>query len=162
MVRAVEQHLLGGEHPGERQVLPGDYCFDQSPEYLKLRSNINLAASAGLVNPCFTQHEGVTNDRTTIGGREYINWCSYNYLGMSGDPAVQQATRAAVDQYGTSVSASRLVSGEKPLHRQLEQGIAQFLGVDDAILSACLAHQPADPAPEAIRDPSRSRRGPVG
>ncbi len=134
VVRAVEQHLLGGEHPGERQVLPGDYCFDQSPEYLKLRSNINLAASAGLVNPFFTQHEGVTNDRTTIGGREYINLCSYNYLGMSGDPAVQQATRAAVDQYGTSVSASRLVSGEKPLHRQLEQGIAQFLGVDDAIL----------------------------
>ena len=76
----------------------------------------------------------ITNDRTTIGGQEYINFCSYNYIGMSGDPHVIEATRDAVARYGTSVSASRLVSGEKPLHRKLERGIADFIGTEDAIV----------------------------
>ncbi|TWT77704.1 putative long-chain-fatty-acid--CoA ligase FadD23 [Posidoniimonas polymericola] len=134
VVRAVEEHLLSEGGPAEREVLPGDYQFSQSPEYLKLRSSLKLAESAGLTNPYFTQHEGVTNDRTVIGGKEYINWCSYNYLAMSGEPDVQEATRDSVDRYGTSVSASRLVSGEKPLHRELEQAIAGFLGVEDAIV----------------------------
>ncbi|TWT34084.1 putative fatty-acid--CoA ligase fadD21 [Posidoniimonas corsicana] len=134
VVRAVEEHLLTEGGPAAREVLPGDYQFNQSPEYLKLRSSLKLAESAGLANPYFTQHEGITNDRTTIGGKDYINWCSYNYLGMSGEPAVQQATQGAVDRYGTSVSASRLVSGEKPLHRELERSIAGFLGVEDAVV----------------------------
>lgn len=134
VVRAVEEHLLSDGQRGQREVLPGDFQFDQSPEFLKLRSALNLADSAGLTNPYFTQHEGITGDRTTIGGKEFVNWCSYNYLGMSGDPQVQAAAKAAVDRYGTSVSASRLVSGEKPLHRELEQAISQFIGVEDAIL----------------------------
>jgi 7-keto-8-aminopelargonate synthetase-like enzyme len=52
---------------------------------------------------------------------------------MSGDPAVIKAAQAAVERFGTSVSASRLVSGEKTIHRELEQGLAQFLDVDDSI-----------------------------
>ena len=44
-----------------------------------------------------------------------------------------QAAKQAIDRYGTSVSASRLVSGEKPLHRELEQAIADFIGTEDAI-----------------------------
>jgi 8-amino-7-oxononanoate synthase len=87
-----------------------------------------------MTNPFFTVHEAVTNDRTTIAGKEYINFCSYNYLGMSGDPHVVRATREAVARYGTSVSASRLVSGEKPLHGQLERGLADFIGTEDAIV----------------------------
>lgn len=87
----------------------------------------------GLPNPYFTVHQGVTNDRTMIDGREMVNFCSYNYLGMSGDPIVVAAAQHATARYGTSVSASRLVSGEKPLHGQLEAAIAEFLGVDAAI-----------------------------
>jgi 8-amino-7-oxononanoate synthase len=52
---------------------------------------------------------------------------------MSGDPVVAAAAKQAIDRYGTSVSASRLVSGEKPLHRQLEQGLASFIGTEDAV-----------------------------
>jgi 8-amino-7-oxononanoate synthase len=63
-----------------------------------------------------------------------ISWSSYNYLGMSGDPAVAAAAKAAIDRYGTSVSASRLVSGEKLIHRELERAIADFLSVEDAIV----------------------------
>ena len=63
-----------------------------------------------------------------IDGRELINFSSYNYVGMSGDPAVSQAAKEAIDRYGTSVSASRLVSGQKPVHVELERAIARFLG----------------------------------
>jgi len=87
-----------------------------------------------LNNPFFKVHERVANNTTIIGGREMINFSSYNYVGMSGDPVVAAAARAAIDRYGTSVSASRLVSGETGLHRELERGIADFIGVDDAIV----------------------------
>ncbi len=68
-----------------------------------------------------------------IGGQEYINYASYNYLSLSGHPEINAAAKAAIDQYGTSVSASRIVSGERPIHRQLEQAIANVYEVDDAV-----------------------------
>ncbi len=136
VVDAVEANLLGVAKgaAGPRKITPGDYVFAESNEYRKLRENFEMAERIGIKNPYFTQHEGVTNDRTTIGGKEYINWCSYNYLGMSGDSVVDSAAQRAVGQFGTSVSASRLVSGEKTLHAQLERAIADFIGTDDAIV----------------------------
>ncbi|MEN1679005.1 MAG: aminotransferase class I/II-fold pyridoxal phosphate-dependent enzyme [Planctomycetota bacterium] len=135
VVEAVEANLLGGgeKDAGPRPITRGDYVFAESKEYRKLRENFELAERMGITNPYFTQHEGVTNELTTIGGKQYINWCSYNYLGMSGDPAIEAAAQQAIDRFGTSVSASRLVSGEKTLHRQLEQAIADFVGTEDAI-----------------------------
>jgi 8-amino-7-oxononanoate synthase len=88
----------------------------------------------GVANPFFQVHEGIAGATTIIDGQELINFSSYNYLGMSGDPVVQQAAKDAIDRYGTSVSASRLVSGERPLHRQLERAIAELLSVDDAVV----------------------------
>ncbi len=135
------QEFMGGElkdrtaKPQAYDVPEEDYEFAKSAEYLRLQDNFKLMTTAeGMTNPFFTVHESVTNDRTTINGQEYINFCSYNYLGMSGDPHVIRATRDAVARYGTSVSASRLVSGEKPLHGQLERGIADFIGTEDAIV----------------------------
>ena len=49
------------------------------------------------------------------------------------DPAVTAAAKAAIDRYGTSVSASRIVSGERPVHREFERALADVYGVDDAI-----------------------------
>ncbi len=139
VVEAIETHL--GDQLKEHKprsadyVVPEeDYQFNKSAEYLGLQENLQLTKKAGLANPFFNVHEGITDDRTTIGGREYINFCSYNYLGMSGDPTVIQAANEATRKYGTSVSASRLVSGEKPLHRQLERAIADFLGTEDSIV----------------------------
>ncbi len=84
-------------------------------------------------NPYFGVQQGITNDRTVIGGRELINFASYNYVGTSGDPAVSAAAKAAIDRYGTSVSASRLASGEKVIHGELESAIARFLGTEAAV-----------------------------
>ena len=63
-----------------------------------------------------------------------MNYATYNYLGMCGDPFVSNAAKEAINHYGTSVSASRLLSGEKPLHQELEREIADFIGVEDSIL----------------------------
>ena len=139
VVEAIQRYM-GGElkqrdgKPRVYEVAEEDYQFARSPEFLRLQENFKLTTGSGLPNPFFTVHESITNDRTVIGGQEYVNFCSYNYLGMSGDPAVVKATREAVARYGTSVSASRLVSGEKPLHGQLERGIADFIGTEAAIV----------------------------
>ncbi len=117
-----------------REIPPSDFNFDQFPEYLKLKQAMGAATAAGLPSPYFKVHQSVIDDTTVIDGREMVSFSSYNYIGMSGDPVVSAATIRAVDQYGTSVSASRLVSGEKQIHRELEATIAQFVGVDDAIV----------------------------
>ena len=85
-------------------------------------------------NPFFTPQDGLTNHLTVVNGQELINYATYNYLGMSGDPLVSQAAKDAIDRYGTSVSASRLLSGEKPLHRELETALAQLIGTEDCIV----------------------------
>jgi 8-amino-7-oxononanoate synthase len=139
VVLAVQKYL--GREPRQKRVAGTDepipeeaYDIARFPEYLQLRQNLDLLDSSGLGNPYFTAHQGLTNDRTVIDGREVINFCSYNYVGMSGDPYVVKAAQEAVAKYGTSVSASRLVSGEKDLHGSLERGISSFLGTEDAIV----------------------------
>lgn len=118
----------------QHEIEPGDYQFAEMPEYKRLKQQMATLSFAGLANPYFSVHEGLTCDTTTIGGREMISFSSYNYLGMSGDPAVSAAAKAAVDRFGTSVSASRLVSGEKTIHRELEQEIAQLVNAEDSIV----------------------------
>ncbi|MBL6724882.1 MAG: aminotransferase class I/II-fold pyridoxal phosphate-dependent enzyme, partial [Rubripirellula sp.] len=103
-------------------------------EYQRLQNTKQQMMMTGVPNPYFTVHDGVVRDTTVVGGQELISFASYNYLGLSGHPEVIKAASDAVAQYGTSVSASRLVSGEKPIHGQLERKIAEWIGVDDSIL----------------------------
>ena len=91
-------------------------------------------AALGLENPFFRPHEGVAGARTVIGGRECLNFASYNYLGLNGDPRVAAAAKAAIDLHGVSASASRLASGERPVHAALEAALAENYGAE-----ACLA-----------------------
>ena len=109
------------------------YKFHLHPGYQQLRIMNDGGARLGVGNPFFKLHEGLAGATTRIGGKEYINYSSYNYLGLSGHPYVSQAAKQAIDQYGTSVSASRPVSGERPVHRQLEQALAETYQVDDAV-----------------------------
>src|SRR6266850_2607636 len=69
-----------------------------------------------------------------IGNRTYVNFSSYNYAGLNGDPRITAAAKAAIDRYGTSVSASRMVSGERPVHRELEQALARVHGAEDSVV----------------------------
>ncbi|MFJ5488055.1 aminotransferase class I/II-fold pyridoxal phosphate-dependent enzyme [Hansschlegelia beijingensis] len=87
----------------------------------------------GVQNPFFRLHDGVAGATTHIDGRTDINFASYNYLGLNGHAEVAAAAKAAIDHYGVSVSASRLVAGERPIHRELERRVADFYGVEAAV-----------------------------
>jgi 8-amino-7-oxononanoate synthase len=113
---------------------PANWQIERFPEVRALQNRIESTRNSGLTDPYFSVHEGVTNDTSVIGGQEYVNFASYNYLGLSGDTEVTASAVEALHKYGTSVSASRLASGEKPLHRELEREIAEFLGCEDAIV----------------------------
>jgi 8-amino-7-oxononanoate synthase len=122
------------DRPAAEAIDPSTWRIEAFPEVKALHDRLEMARAAGVENPYFSVHERVTNDTSLIGGREYVNFASYNYLGLSGDPDVTRAAVEALARYGSSVSASRLASGEKPLHLALERGIADLLGCEDAIV----------------------------
>jgi len=122
------------ENNNQREIPSEHYKFEDFPEYKKLQAQQKQVASLGNGNPFFVPQDKVVNDRTTIDGRELINFATYNYIGMCGDPEVSQAAKDATDLYGTSACASRLISGEKPIHRELETELADFIGVEDSII----------------------------
>lgn len=136
IIEAVGLYLGRGESRAERppEVPEEHYRFDQFPEYVQLRRNLDLIDDVGLTNPFFRAHERVTADTTLVDGRELINFSSFNYIGMAGDAVVSAAAKLAIDRYGNSVSASRLVSGEKLLHQELERKLAELHGTDSAIV----------------------------
>jgi 8-amino-7-oxononanoate synthase len=135
--RAAEPQPAPAQSP-QSPAARGDYPeawwrFDQHPGYQHVRIMRDGGARLGIANPYFLAHEGHAGAVTRIGGRELLNFSSYNYLGLSGDARVNDASKRAVDRYGTSVSASRLVAGERPLHAELERALAAVYGVDDCI-----------------------------
>ena len=117
-----------------KEILPEYYRFDLLPKYRQVQQQLGEIRNLGIDNPFFIPQERVNNNTTLIAGRELLNFATYNYLGMCGDPAVSLAAKEAIDLYGTSVSASRLLSGEKPLHGELEKEIADFIGAEDSIV----------------------------
>ena len=85
-------------------------------------------------NPYFLLHNGNVRSTTTVDGRELISYSSYNYLGLSGHPRVNEGVREAVETYGTSVSASRFLSGNRPLHTDLETELTSVLGTESSLV----------------------------
>jgi glycine C-acetyltransferase len=65
-----------------------------------------------------------------------LNFCANNYLGLSGDPKLLAAAHQALHEWGYGMSSVRFICGTQALHLQLERRVAEFLGVDDAILYA--------------------------
>jgi 8-amino-7-oxononanoate synthase len=115
--------------------IPESWCrFDLHPDYQQLRILNEGAEKLGVSNPFFRVHEGLAGATTVIGGETFTNFSSYNYLGLGGHTAVNAAAKAAIDRYGTTASASRLVSGERPIHGELERALAAVHGVDDCVV----------------------------
>ena len=128
----------GGGHvavTASNLVIPEKFCrFDKFPGYERIALPEAAARKLGIENPYFKVHEGVAGATALIDGKTYLNFSSYNYLGLAGDPRVNQAAKDAIDRYGTSASASRLVAGERPIQRELEQAIASLYEVDDCVV----------------------------
>lgn len=72
----------------------------------------------------------------TVGGRDMINLCANNYLGLANHPKLIAAAKSALDDHGYGMASVRFICGTQDLHRQLEQRLAAFLGHDDTILFA--------------------------
>jgi 8-amino-7-oxononanoate synthase len=102
--------------------------------FREIRMIREAADFLGIADPFFRVHEGIAGSETVIGNKTYINFASYNYLGLNGHPDIADAAKAAIDRHGTTVSASRPVSGERPIHRELEQMLARIHGCEDCVV----------------------------
>ena len=87
----------------------------------------------GIESPFFRTHEGRAGAHTIIAERELVNFGSYDYLGLNGDPRLHAAAAEAMARYGISASASRLVSGERPVHAEFERKLAVHYGAEAAL-----------------------------
>ncbi|HEV7820294.1 MAG TPA: aminotransferase class I/II-fold pyridoxal phosphate-dependent enzyme [Burkholderiales bacterium] len=112
----------------------GEGFIESFAGYRNLKRRFANVAKHGIAVPFFQPRDGVSASTIRWHGRELINYSGYNYLGLSGHPKVSSAAKAAIDKYGTSASASRIVSGQIELHGELEKRIAQFLGTEDALV----------------------------
>jgi glycine C-acetyltransferase len=78
--------------------------------------------------------EGPQGARVAVGGREVLNFCANNYLGLANDPALVVAAQAGLGRWGFGLASVRFICGTQSIHKDLEAAIAGFLGSDDAIL----------------------------
>jgi glycine C-acetyltransferase len=69
-------------------------------------------------------------------GQEVVNFCANNYLGLASDPRVIEASKRAVDQYGYGMASVRFICGTQTVHKELEEKLSDFLGMEDTILYA--------------------------
>src|SRR3954452_10223478 len=84
--------------------------------------------------PYFRMLEGPAGPVVEMEGAERLMLGSNNYLGLTGDPRVKAAARDALDRYGTALTGSRLMNGTIPLHREIEEEIAAWMGAEDALV----------------------------
>lgn len=101
-----------------------------------LQQELHSIREAGL----FKQERVITSPQgaeiITLDGKKVINFCANNYLGLSSHPRVIEAAKHAIDTHGYGMSSVRFICGTQDIHKQLEQKIATFLGMEDAILYA--------------------------
>ncbi|QDL91551.1 aminotransferase class I/II-fold pyridoxal phosphate-dependent enzyme [Paroceanicella profunda] len=109
------------------------FDFTGLPAFKQMRLQQAAAELIGIDSPFFRVHAHEDASRTLIGNMRCINFASYNYLGLNDHPEVRAAATEAVDRYGISAGASRLVGGEHAYHRPLEEDIATALGTEDAL-----------------------------
>ena len=109
-------------------------AFVDLPEHKQIMATAAAGDQLGMDNPFFREHAGAAGATTVVDGRELINFASYDYLGLNRHPEVLAAGKQAIERYGISASASRLVAGERPIHGELETKLANFYGVDAALV----------------------------
>jgi len=78
--------------------------------------------------------EGPQGPRVVVGGRELLNFCANNYLGLANDPVLVRAAQDAIARWGFGLASVRFICGSQTIHKELEAAIARFLGTEDAIL----------------------------
>jgi glycine C-acetyltransferase len=105
--------------------------------YTRLSAQLAELQGAGLFK-AERALEGRQGALVRVGGREVINLCANNYLGLAGHPALIAAAGRAIERYGYGMASVRFICGTQTVHRELEQRLSKFLGTEDTILySSC-------------------------
>lgn len=102
----------------------------------KLQAELEEIKEAGLYKKERIITTPQAADIKTTDGKEVINFCANNYLGLSSHPKVVAAAKAAIDTHGFGMSSVRFICGTQDIHKELEQKISEFLGTEDTILYA--------------------------
>ncbi|WP_310618940.1 aminotransferase class I/II-fold pyridoxal phosphate-dependent enzyme [Flexibacterium corallicola] len=123
----------GGAGIAQRRPSRPKQKFSDLPGFKEMKIQRAAADLLKVDNPFFRAHDGRASDTTHIDGKAYLNFASYDYLGLNGHPEVIEAAKAAADHYGISAGASRVVAGERPIHRALEEQLAKLYGVESAV-----------------------------
>lgn len=133
------RHKARREMPGvqgnvSRKVNVKAHDFSDLADLKAIRMMDDTLAQFQVASPFFRLHQGVPRPDQIIDGKERINFSSYNYLGLNGDPRVAEAAHKAIECWGVSPAASRVVGGERPYHRGFEQKIARIYEAEDAVV----------------------------
>jgi glycine C-acetyltransferase len=105
--------------------------YDKFKEHLE--NTINEIREAGLYKS-ERVIEGPQDARIEVNGREVLNMCANNYLGLSDHPSIVEAARKSLDKWGYGLSSVRFICGTQAIHKELERKISEFLGTEDTIL----------------------------
>lgn len=107
-----------------------------SPKYLQhLQNELQNIENDGL----FKRERIITSQQSAeieANGKKLLNFCANNYLGLSNHPQVMKASQDMIASHGYGMSSVRFICGTQDIHKELEQKIAQFLGLEDTILYA--------------------------
>jgi 8-amino-7-oxononanoate synthase len=110
---------------------------DAFPECAALEERLAGLEAAGLSNPFLLAAESVSGRIARIDGRDVVSFTSFDYLGLAGHPDVADAAKRAIDRFGTSASASRMVGGNNEILEMLDAELAAFMGTERAVVFPC-------------------------
>ena len=103
---------------------------------IDLQTELNEIKEAGL----YKEERTITTPQSalinTLEGGDVLNFCANNYLGLSSHPEVIEASKETIDTHGFGMSSVRFICGTQDIHKELERKIADFLGMEEAILYA--------------------------
>ncbi|HEY2350637.1 MAG TPA: glycine C-acetyltransferase [Puia sp.] len=99
----------------------------------RIAGQLDEIRSAGLFKTerVISSEQGV---EIVVKGRKLLNFCANNYLGLSSNPAVIKAAHRVLDERGYGLSSVRFICGTQDIHKELEEKISEFLGMEDTIL----------------------------
>ncbi|BAV92379.1 aminotransferase class I/II-fold pyridoxal phosphate-dependent enzyme [Candidatus Desulfovibrio trichonymphae] len=108
--------------------------FNRTRSKLSFDRLVEMGAKMGMINPLFACHERAAKATTQVNGQEYLNFSTYDYLDINAHPEITALVAETARLFGTSSGASRLVGGERPQHRALEEALADLYEVEDCII----------------------------
>ncbi|MEY4922609.1 MAG: glycine C-acetyltransferase [Pseudomonadota bacterium] len=112
--------------------------FDRKPFYQQLEQQLKTTRAEGLYKNERIITSAQQADIAVADGRHVINFCANNYLGLANHPQLIEAAKQGMDTHGFGMASVRFICGTQDTHKVLEQKLATFLGMDDAILySSC-------------------------